>query len=161
MYPFKSPVAPRIMAYVKLEALTLVQALPPPPRPLYLLVSAPPGISFIKSCYFQSNAPSYFYLSLKRLLYPITPTPLQVAPLRVRPADIADFQRYFLRDKGSRRGGGPRPKLTPEALRRLESYQFPGNILELEAVVKRAEAQVGPAAEITSDVFWFAAPVRP
>lgn len=52
---------------------------------------------------------------------------LQVAPLRVRPADVADLQKFFVRGIAKSRGQGPLA-LTPEAVLQLESYSFPGNI---------------------------------
>ena len=52
---------------------------------------------------------------------------LQVAPLRVRPADVADLQKLFVRGIAKSRGQGPL-SLTPEAVLQPESYSFPGNI---------------------------------
>ena len=52
---------------------------------------------------------------------------MQVAPLRVRPADVADLQKLFVRGIAKSRGQGPLA-LTPEAVLQLESYSFPGNI---------------------------------
>ena len=52
---------------------------------------------------------------------------MQIAPLRVRPADIADLQAYFARLISLRRGQGP-VQLTQDAVKHLESYSFPGNI---------------------------------
>ena len=52
---------------------------------------------------------------------------LQVAPLRVRPADIADLQKLFARSIAKSRGQGTL-ELTKEAVLQLESYTFPGNI---------------------------------
>ncbi len=51
----------------------------------------------------------------------------QVPPLRLRTADVADLAAYFARQV-SARTGAPRAALDPAALRRLESYNFPGNI---------------------------------
>jgi transcriptional regulator with AAA-type ATPase domain len=51
----------------------------------------------------------------------------QVPPLRVRPGDIADLARYFVR-QAARRKGLPQANLTEEAIRHLESYTFPNNI---------------------------------
>ena len=41
----------------------------------------------------------------------------QVAPLRLRPGDVADYQRYFLRERAARGGASKRPKLSPEVCR--------------------------------------------
>ena len=39
--------------------------------------------------------------------------------------------------------GLPKPHVTPEALRRLQSYDFPGNFKELKNLVERAIVQAG------------------
>ena len=51
----------------------------------------------------------------------------QVPPLRVRPGDVADLARYFVR-QAARRKGLPQANMTQEAIRHLESYTFPNNI---------------------------------
>ena len=50
----------------------------------------------------------------------------QVPPLRVRPSDILDFERYFM--KLISKEQGVRLRLTPEAERALLAYSFPDNI---------------------------------
>jgi len=45
----------------------------------------------------------------------------------VRPGDVGDMARYFVR-QAARRKGLPAADLTEEAVRRLESYTFPNNI---------------------------------
>ena len=40
-------------------------------------------------------------------------------------------------------GGGEPPRLSPEAVARLQSYEFPGNVRELENVLERAVALAG------------------
>lgn len=47
--------------------------------------------------------------------------------MRVRPADVADLQKLFVRGIAKSRGLGSLT-LTPEAVLQLESYSFPGNI---------------------------------
>ncbi|WP_338442086.1 sigma 54-interacting transcriptional regulator [Synechococcus elongatus IITB4] len=80
---------------------------------------------------------------------------IKVPPLRIRKADIVASVKYFLsRFCQTRRQ--PRPKLTPEAERQLQNYDYPGNITELESLVERALVQSGQAAVLTEDVFWFA-----
>lgn len=51
----------------------------------------------------------------------------QVAPLRIRPQDILDYQGYFAR-LIARRHGQERLSLTADAIRHLESYNFPDNV---------------------------------
>jgi two-component system, NtrC family, response regulator GlrR len=62
---------------------------------------------------------------------------LQLTPLRERHGDISLLARYLLENEcdGSERG---RKTFTPAALRKLESYHWPGNIRELFNVVQRA-----------------------
>ena len=52
---------------------------------------------------------------------------LQVPPLRLRPADIADMAVYFSRQL-SKRSAVRQMGLTSGAVRQLESYDFPNNI---------------------------------
>ena len=52
---------------------------------------------------------------------------LQVSPLRVRPADVADMAVYFSRQL-SKRSAVRQLGLTSGAVRQLESYDFPNNI---------------------------------
>lgn len=80
---------------------------------------------------------------------------IKAPPLRVRKADIEAHVNYFLqllcRDRDL-----TRPRLTPEALRRLQSYDFPGNITELESLVERAITQSESKSVLTEEVFWSA-----
>ena len=52
---------------------------------------------------------------------------MQVPPLRLRPADIADMAVYFSRQL-SKRSAVRQMGLTSGAVRQLESYDFPNNI---------------------------------
>lgn len=52
---------------------------------------------------------------------------MQIPPLRVRQADVLDLQRYFVKAASERRGLKS-TVLTPDALRHLAAYNFPGNI---------------------------------
>ncbi|UBF25527.1 sigma 54-interacting transcriptional regulator [Kovacikia minuta CCNUW1] len=80
---------------------------------------------------------------------------IRVPPLRVRKADIAAQIEYYL-SLFCRARGMPKPKVSPEALRRLQGYDFPGNLTELESLVERAILQANGAAELTEEVFWSA-----
>lgn len=87
-------------------------------------------------------------------------TIIKIAPLRVRPADIIDLQRYFARTISRRRDQAPLG-LTKEAIKHLQSYSFPNNTQELESMMERAAAQaVVSAQEVPEDVFWFATQSR-
>ena len=78
---------------------------------------------------------------------------IRVPPLRVRKADILSQVEYYL-SLFCRARGLPKPKVTPEALRRLQGYDFPGNLTELENLVERAVLQSNGASELTEEVFW-------
>lgn len=62
---------------------------------------------------------------------------LPLPPLRDRPEDIPLLSRYFLK-KYCRRFRSEYKSLSPGALLKLASYDWPGNIRELEAVIQRA-----------------------
>jgi len=75
------------------------------------------------------------------LFYRLNVIPVQLPPLRDRKEDIPLLVRHFL-DKF--RGDGPptRPPMTvsQEAMRQLMSYQWPGNVRQLENAIERATA---------------------
>ncbi|MFM2432581.1 MAG: hypothetical protein RLZZ511_3795 [Cyanobacteriota bacterium] len=78
---------------------------------------------------------------------------VKVPPLRVRKADIATQVGYYLSLR-SRTLRIAKPTVTPEALRRLQSYDFPGNIEELQALIDRALTQAAGAPALTEEIFW-------
>jgi len=82
---------------------------------------------------------------------------IKVAPLRVRKADIRAQVEYYL-SLFCRQRGIPKPTITPEALRRLQGYDFPGNLTELESMVERAVIQLSGTSELTEEVFWATSP---
>src|SRR5690625_6284212 len=61
---------------------------------------------------------------------------LEVPPLRERREDIPLLARHLL-EKLASAVNFPTPQLTPEALKRLCEYPFPGNVRELENVLER------------------------
>ncbi len=78
---------------------------------------------------------------------------IKVPPLRVRKTDIKAQVEYYISLYCQARGL-PKPKITPEALRRLQSYDFPGNLKELQNLVERAIVQAGEEKELTEEIFW-------
>ncbi len=78
---------------------------------------------------------------------------IRVPPLRVRKADIQAQVEYYL-SLFCRARGLSKPNVAPEALRRLQGYDFPGNLTELENLVERALLQSDGASELTEEVFW-------
>ena len=80
---------------------------------------------------------------------------IKVPPLRVRKADIKAQVEYYISLYCQARSLR-KPKVTPEALRRLQAYDFPGNLRELQSLVERAIVQSSGAPELTEEIFWSA-----
>ncbi len=78
---------------------------------------------------------------------------IKVPPLRVRKQDIKPQLEYNI-SLYSKSRGIPKPQITPEALRRLQAYDFPGNLKELKSLLERAIVQAGSAQELTEEIFW-------
>lgn len=78
---------------------------------------------------------------------------IKVPPLRVRKADIKAQVEYYS-SLYCRAKHLPKPKVTPEALRRLQEYDFPSNLRELQSLVERAIVQSAGSPELTEEVFW-------
>lgn len=82
------------------------------------------------------------------------PIKIKVPPLRVRKADIEDYLNYFINIICRRKGIEQNVTITPEALRRLQTYDFPNNLRELDNLVNRAITQLEGCTEITEDILW-------
>ncbi len=78
---------------------------------------------------------------------------IKVPPIRVRKADIQAQVEYYI-SLYVRARGISKPHVAPEALRRLQSYDFPGNLKELKNLVERAIVQAEDASELTEEIFW-------
>jgi transcriptional regulator with AAA-type ATPase domain/NAD-dependent dihydropyrimidine dehydrogenase PreA subunit len=78
---------------------------------------------------------------------------IKAPPLRIRKADIRDYVEYYIR-LYCRAKKREKSRITPEALRRLQGYNFPGNIRELETMVERAIVQSSCSLELTEELFW-------
>ncbi len=78
---------------------------------------------------------------------------IKVPPLRVRRADIDEQINYYLNLIG-RNKCLKKTKITPEAIRDLQSYDFPNNLRELESIVERALTQLQGCDDITEEVVW-------
>jgi two-component system response regulator PilR (NtrC family) len=73
------------------------------------------------------------------LFYRINVIELRVPPLRDRREDIPKLAGRVL-ERLAKDSGGPPARLSPDALRVLLSYDFPGNVRELENVLERSVA---------------------
>jgi DNA-binding NtrC family response regulator len=78
------------------------------------------------------------------LYYRLNVIPVGIPPLRERKEDIPLLVQHFLEKfrRDGAPGNSPRPPLTvsQEAMRRLMSYAWPGNVRQLENAVERAVA---------------------
>jgi two-component system response regulator HydG len=82
------------------------------------------------------------------LYYRLAVVPLRVPPLRERREDVPLIAQHFLERFNKRNGS--RHVFTQGAMARLLTYDFPGNVRELENIVEQA-ASLAPADEITAD----------
>lgn len=71
------------------------------------------------------------------LFYRINVIEIRVPPLRARREDIPELAQLFI-GKFARESQMPAPRLSPEALKALMDYPFPGNVRELENTLERA-----------------------
>jgi len=78
---------------------------------------------------------------------------IKVPSLRVRKSDIGDWVNYNI-SLICRAKGIDRVRITPEALRRLQAYDFPNNLRELRNLVERAIVQLQGCEEITEEIIW-------
>jgi transcriptional regulator with GAF, ATPase, and Fis domain len=70
------------------------------------------------------------------LYYRLNVFPLTIPPLRERREDIPPLAEYFLR-KFRAELGSPVERISPEAMRKLVDYDWPGNVREIENVIER------------------------
>ncbi len=70
------------------------------------------------------------------LFYRLNVFPIELPPLRERPEDVAPLAMHFL-DTLARELRQPPRKLSAEALRALEQYEWPGNARQLKNVLER------------------------
>ena len=86
------------------------------------------------------------------LFYRLNVFPIRVPPLRERPSDIPLLVQHFLA-QFQRKLAKPLRAMTPESLTRLERYNWPGNIRELQNVIERAcVLSAGPVVEIVDEL---------
>ncbi|WP_135210139.1 sigma 54-interacting transcriptional regulator [Vitreimonas flagellata] len=81
------------------------------------------------------------------LFYRLNVVAIRLPPLRERLEDVGDLARAFL--VRAKREGLPDKQLDSSAIERLKAYDFPGNVRELENLLRRAAA-LSPASVITA-----------
>lgn len=82
------------------------------------------------------------------LMYRVDVLPVSLPPLRDRADEIADWARFMLRRLAETRGQPPRA-LTEEAAHHLERRPWPGNLRELDNVLRRACTLAGLEGDAT------------
>lgn len=70
------------------------------------------------------------------LYYRLYIVPIEIPPLRERKEDIPELVEYFIK-KHKERTRSQVERISPEALKVLERYHWPGNIRELENVIEQ------------------------
>jgi transcriptional regulator with GAF, ATPase, and Fis domain len=71
------------------------------------------------------------------LFYRLRVFPIEISPLRDRREDIEPLAAHFIR-QSARRMNRPEPKITQAALTQLTSYDWPGNVRQLQNVIERS-----------------------
>jgi DNA-binding NtrC family response regulator len=94
------------------------------------------------------------------LFYRLNVIPVQLPPLRDRKEDIPLLVQHFLEKFEAERNASPERSAKPaaqrltvsqEAMRRLMTYQWPGNVRQLENAVERAVAFTAGRSQINVD----------
>ena len=84
------------------------------------------------------------------LYYRLNVFSIQIPPLRERPVDIPLIANYFL-EKYARSMNKDVTEISPEAMKMLVQYSWPGNIRELRNTIERALVVVGDKDKIWPD----------
>ncbi|QDZ39776.1 4Fe-4S binding protein [Euhalothece natronophila Z-M001] len=86
-------------------------------------------------------------------LDPYVEKTIKVPPLRVRKGDLEDQVKYYIslicRGKGLKK-----PQVPQETIRRLQAYDFPNNLTELENLIRRAIVQLPEGQPLTEEIVW-------
>jgi transcriptional regulator with PAS, ATPase and Fis domain len=82
--------------------------------------------------------------------YRLSVVSIDLVPLKQRPGDIALLTRYFL-DIAAARYGRNMSSISSEAAQRLETYDWPGNVRQLEHLIDQIVI-TNNAAELTAEM---------
>ena len=85
------------------------------------------------------------------LYYRINLITLHLPPLRERKGDIIPIAEHFIR-KQCEANGMPLASLSADAIQRLKSFDYPGNIRQLKNIVERAVLMAGKSEITASDI---------
>lgn len=85
------------------------------------------------------------------LYYRINLITLHLPPLRERKGDIIPIAEHFIR-KQCEVNGMPLASLSADAIQRLKSFDYPGNIRQLKNIVERAVLMAGTSEIKASDI---------
>ncbi len=88
----------------------------------------------------------------KELLDKLSGITIEVPPLRERKRDIPELVEHFA-EKLARQMGKPVPRVSTDAMNLLLTYDYPGNVEELEEVVERAVALTEADAILPDQVY--------
>ncbi len=91
--------------------------------------------------------------SIQPVLAKVSKHQIKVPGLRVRKADLEAQVNYYI-NIICRQKKITKPQVTPEAIRRLQAYDFPGNLQELQGMVDRALVQAQGNNLLADEVFW-------
>lgn len=82
------------------------------------------------------------------LYYRLSVVPIDLPALRERRDDILPLVQHFIRKYNDENGRVISENVSPEVLSLLESYNYPGNVRELENIIERAVV-IAPSDELT------------
>ena len=87
----------------------------------------------------------------KDLYYRLLGMPIELPPLRDRGKDIAILARHFIREFCKENNLSPK-SISQDAIDKLMSYEYPGNIRELKAIVELSVVMTNHAEIQASDI---------
>jgi DNA-binding NtrC family response regulator len=89
------------------------------------------------------------------LFYRLNVIAINLPPLRLRPDDIPILVDHFLKDIAANKHTAPH-RISPEVMRRFQTYRWPGNVRELRNVLERmmvlAEGEVLTERDLPDEV---------
>lgn len=84
------------------------------------------------------------------LYFRLAVVPVELPPLRERREDVLPLAQHFIAKYAAENGREMSENISPEVLSLLESYNYPGNVRELENIIERAVV-IATGNEITID----------